>query len=222
MTRIGIVLSGCGYQDGSEIHEATLALLTLQEAGATVECFAPAKPQTRVANHLTGASASGTRQVLEESARIARGKIRDLREASPAALDALVLPGGFGAALNLSDFALKGTAATVDADLERLLLAMHEAGKPIGAICIAPAVLAKVFGRLAPRLTIGRDRGTAEALTALGAVHVEAAVTDCVVDPKNRLVTTPAYMYDDARIADVYQGIRKLAEEVVKLTKERH
>lgn len=218
MTRVGVLLSGSGFRDGSEIREAVLTLLALEEAGATVKCFAPNKPQAVTVDHLTGKPEAIARNVLIESARIARGDVHDVRDASPADLDALVIPGGFGAALNLCDFAQKGDAMTVDADVERLLRAMHEAEKPIGAVCIAPVLFAKVFARQKAKVTIGHDAGTAAKITAMGATHQNCLVSDALVDEANRLVTTPAYM-EDAGLPDIYKGIRKLAHEVVRMAR---
>ena len=216
-TTVGVILSGCGFQDGAEICEAVLTLLALDQAGATVRCFAPDIPQAGVTNHLTGKASPGEkRNVLVESARIARGKIEDLRRAHAKDLDAIVLPGGFGAASNLSTFATKGHDATVDPEVARILREMHAAKKPIGAICIAPAVVAKVLGASHPRLTVGDDRGTAGELEACGAVHEASPVEKCVVDRANRIVSTPAYMYD-ARLSGVALGIERCVAEVLAM-----
>lgn len=218
--RVGVVLSGCGFKDGSEIHESVIAMLALEEAGATLEIFAPDLSQSAVVDHLTGEQASPSRNILRESARIARGKIRDLAKAKAEDLDAIVLPGGFGAATNLCNFAASGADMTVNPNLVRLLEKAHELGKPIGAICIAPVILAKVFGRYSCRLTIGRDLETAHSIEKMGAKHVLCDVQDIVVDDQNKLVTTPAYMLGHS-VRDIHQGIRKLADEVVRQVK-RH
>lgn len=219
--RIGVVLSGCGVKDGSEIHEAVLTLLAIDRAGARWVAFAPDAPQADVVDHVTGKAAPERRNVLAESARIARGEIEPLSKADPAKLDAVVLPGGFGAAKSLSDFASAGGACTVNGDLERLLRAMHKAGKPIGAWCIAPAILAAVFGKagIKPRLTIGTDAGTANALNAMGALHEARPATGVVVDGRNRLVTTPCYMLAGS-IAEVFDGVTAAIGEVLKLTEK--
>ena len=214
--RVGVILSGCGFQDGSEIHESVLTLLALDRAGAEIRCFAPDMPQTRVVNHLTGAEVDETRNVLVESARIARGKIQDLKEAHAEDLDALVLPGGFGAALNLSDFATRGAEGAVRPELAALLRAMHAAKKPIGAICIAPAVIAQALGGESPTLTIGNDAGTAEAIQSCGAAHEDCPVDAYVVDLENRIVTTPAYMLGPG-VKDVAAGIEQCVAEVLRL-----
>jgi len=220
MTRIGVVLSGCGFLDGSEIHEAVLTLLHLDQRGVEVVAMAPRGPQHHVVDHRTGAEAPGeVRDMLAESARLVRGRIVDLASVAADALDGLVLPGGFGAAKNLSDFAFQGAAAKVHPDLRQLLQAVHARKRPIGALCIAPAILAVVLGRTGPLLTIGNDAGTAAALHSCGAQHRDCAVTDCVVDRELRLVTTPAYMYD-ARIHEVSLGIGKLVDAVLALAHE--
>lgn len=214
--RVGVVLSGCGFQDGAEIHESVLTLLALDRAGAEVQCFAPDIDQTRVVNHLTGDEVEETRNVLVESARIARGAVRDLKEARVEDLDALVLPGGFGAALNLSDFAVHGPSGSVNEDLASLLRAMHAARKPIGAICIAPAVIARALGAEGPTLTIGNDPGTAEAIQTCGAAHEECPVDAFVVDLEHRIVSTPAYMLGPG-VKDVAAGIEQCIAEVLRL-----
>lgn len=214
--RVGVILSGCGFQDGAEIHESVLTLLALDRAGCEVLCFAPDVDQTTVIDHATGEAATETRNVLKEAARIARGEIRDLKAADAAELDALVLPGGFGAAMNLCDFATKGADGTVDEDLKTLLRAMHDAKKPIGAICIAPGAVALALGDKGPTLTIGTDAGTAQAIEACGAVHQDCPVDDCVVDEEQKIASTPAYMLGPS-IAHVAKGIDRCVTAVVEM-----
>jgi len=218
--RIGVVLSGCGVQDGSEIHEAVLTMLAIDRAGAEIVCMAPDRLQAEVVDHRTGKTTGEKRNALVEAARIARGAIRPVREVQARDLDAIVLPGGYGAVKNLSTFAKDGAGCTVDPDVARLLQEMHHSDKPIGALCIAPAVLASVFGAsLHPKITIGDDPGTAEALESMGARHQTATVTDIVVDRENRIVTTPCYMLD-ARIGDIATGAEKAVLAVLKLASE--
>ena len=205
--KIGVLLSGCGVYDGSEIHEAVLVLLALDRSGAEIVVCAPDVQQRVVVNHLDGQVQEGAeRNVLVESARIARGKIRDVARVSADELDGLVLPGGFGVARNLSDFAPRGAGCAVDPQVTRLVRDVHAQGKPLLALCIAPAVVARLLGAEHPELTIGSDRATASALEEMGAVHVECAATDVVVDRERRLVTTPAYMLA-GRISEVALGI---------------
>ena len=168
MKKIGVILSGCGVYDGSEIHEAVLTLLAISRSGAQAVCFAPDKQQVDVINHLTGEAMTETRNVLIEAARITRGEIRPLAQADAAELDALIVPGGFGAAKNLSNFASLGSECTVDRELKALAQAMHQAGKPLGFMCIAPAMLPKIFD-FPLRLTIGTDIDTAEVLEEMQA-----------------------------------------------------
>jgi enhancing lycopene biosynthesis protein 2 len=214
--RVGVILSGCGFKDGAEIHESVLALLAINRAGAEAVCFAPDIEQAKVVNHLTGEDTSESRNVLVESARIARGEVADVRAADAATLDALVLPGGFGAAMNLSTFATAGPEAEVHDGVATLIRAMHAAGKPIGAICIAPAVIARVLGDTGPTLTIGTDADTAGAIEACGATHQDCAVDSFVVDREARIVTTPAYMLGPD-IKDVAAGIEQCISEVINL-----
>lgn len=215
MKRVGVVLSGCGVFDGAEIHESVLTLLALDRAGAQVHFFAPDKPQMHVINHLTGEESRESRNVLVESARIARGNIQPLSQADAGDLDALIVPGGFGAAKNLSSFATQGAECSVDAELQRLVQQMHQAGKPLGFICIAPALLPKLLG-VHTRLTIGNDPDTAEAIDAMGGEHVVCPVDDIVVDLDQKVVTTPAYMLANS-IGEAAQGIEKLVARVLEL-----
>ncbi len=216
MARVAVILSGSGVFDGSEIHEAVLTLAALDKAGAQVKCLAPDKT-FKVVNHLTHQETGESRSVLEESARIARGKVTDIAKADPNDFDAVILPGGFGAAKNLCSFAGQGANCEVDPGLKKFLLAMNRAGKPIGAICIAPVILAKALGTNgSPRLTIGTDPETANHLETMGAEHISCPVDDVVVDTDQKIVTTPAYMLAQ-RIGEAAQGINKLVHEVLKL-----
>ena len=213
MATIGVMLSGCGVFDGSEIHEATLTLYFLAKAGAKVVCLAP-EMDFEAVDHAAKTPSGKRRNVRVEAARIARGPVADTATVSAADLDGLILPGGLGAAKNLCDFAEKGAKGTVFPSVAALIRAMHAAGKPIGAICIAPAVLALALGEFAPELTIGDDPGTAQALEAAGAKHVVRGVDAVHVDAKNNLVTTPAYMLGPG-IADIAKGIEKLVDAVL-------
>jgi enhancing lycopene biosynthesis protein 2 len=219
MARVAVVLSGCGVFDGSEIHEAVLTLLALDRAGAQIQCLAPNKNQAHVINHLTKQPTAETRNVLVESARIARGTIKDLAEASADEFDAAILPGGYGAAKNLCDYAFKGDKCELDPAVKRFLAAMHQAGKPIGAICISPVLLARAFGSNgSPKVTIGTDPDTANHIEAMGAEHISCPVDDFVVDADHRIVTTPAYMLARS-IKEAAEGIDKLVHEVLKMVK---
>lgn len=215
--RVGVVLSGCGFLDGAEIHEATLTLLFLDRHGARVTAMAPNVDQMHVIDHLIGEPVPGERRgVLAESARLARGQIVDMAKVKARDLDALILPGGYGAAKNLCTFALDGSAMKVEREVARLVRDMAAAEKPLGFICIAPVIGAKVLGELAPRLTVGNDADTASAMNAFGAQHVECAVDQIVVDQKNRIVSTPAYMLGPS-IAPVATGIEKLVAAVLEM-----
>lgn len=216
MKKIGVILSGCGVRDGSEIHEAVLTLLAIDRNGAKAVCLAPDMELNEV-NHLSMTETGYTRNVLVESARIARGEIADIKTAKVSDLDAIVLPGGFGAAKNLCNFAQEGANGCVQPDVLRLVREMAAAKKPICGICIAPTVLALALGKdLSPQLTIGTDQGTAQAISATGSRHVDCAVDDCVVDQENLVVTTPAYMLA-SHIAEAAQGIEKAIKATLAL-----
>lgn len=215
--RVGVLLSGCGVFDGSEIHEAVLTLLFLNRAGAAPVCMAPNANQLHVINHLTQEIIAEDRNVLMESARICRGDITDIESITARQLDALIIPGGFGAVKNLSNFAVAGPQAQVHPQVDRLLNEMTAAAKPIGAMCIAPATLTKALANLHPEVTIGTDPGTAGAIKTMGGTHHVCQVDQIVVDSSRKIVTTPAYMHD-ATIAEVSIGIEKLVIKVLELT----
>jgi len=214
--RIGMVLSGCGVFDGSEIQEAVFTLLAIDRNGAEAICMAPDMEFDEV-DHLTNKPTGAKRNVLVESARIARGKIRNIGEIKASDLDAIIFPGGFGAAKNLCNFAATGAEAAIHPEVARLLKGMAAAGKPIGAICIAPALIAATLGKeYAPHLTIGTDPATAAAIAATGSTHVECPVQDFVIDRQNKIVTTPAYMLAE-RISEAADGIDKAVKVLVDL-----
>ena len=214
--KVGVVLSGCGFLAGSEVTEAVLSLYFLDRAGAQVVCFAPDRDQLHVVNHLTGEPTGETRNVRTEAARIARGAVEPLSGARMADLDALVLPGGYGAAKNLSDFAIRGADCDLDPDLRRLLREALEAHKPIAAICISPAVLAAAAHRSGhtPTLTIGTNADVSQAIEALGCHHEECPVDEIVADEQHRVVTCPAYM-EDAGPGSVGAGIGKAIDQLM-------
>ncbi|HDL7825792.1 TPA: isoprenoid biosynthesis glyoxalase ElbB [Yersinia enterocolitica] len=216
MKTVGVVLSGCGVLDGTEIHESVLTILALDRAGARIAFFAPDKPQLHVINHLSGEKSTEQRNVLVESARIARSLIKPLSVANSEDLDALIVPGGFGAAKNLSDFAIKGSECAIDPDLVKLTQSMHKANKPIGFMCISPVMLPKLLGKPV-RLTIGNDPDTIEAVEIMGGEHIICPADDVVVDAENKVVTTPAYMLA-ASISEAAKGIDKLVAKVLDLT----
>ena len=204
---IAVILCGCGHRDGSEIHEATLTLWAIHKHGADYACYAPNKPQHHVLNHLNGEEMAEQRNILIESARIARGQVSDLSAFSAAKHDALVIPGGFGAAKNLCTYAFAGADCEVDPEVEKAVLAIHSAGKPVGALCIAPTILAKLIPGAV--LTIGQDQQTAANITKMGAIHQPTGNGEIAIDSKNKLVTTPCYMLD-ARVDQIGQGADKL------------
>jgi len=216
MAKVGVVLAGCGVYDGSEIHEAVISLLALDRAGVDIVCMAPNIDQG-VVNHLNGSDVEGeTRNVLEEAARIARGDIVDIATVKGADIDGLLIPGGFGAAKNLCDFAFKGSECEAQPEVARVIREIVAAKKPLAALCIAPALVAKVLGsdQQNPQLTIGTDAETAGAITAMGATHVPCPVIDYVFDEKNKLFTTPAYMLAGS-ISEAAEGIEKTVKAFV-------
>lgn len=211
--KVAVILSGSGVFDGSEIQEAVLTLLSLDRRGASYQCFAPDVAQHHVINHVTGDEMDEGRNVLVEAARIARGEIRPLGELGAEDFDALILPGGFGAAKNLSDFAFSGSELKVQSDVSTAAKSFAEAGKPVGLMCIAPAIAGRIYGE-GVLATIGNDAETAAALEQTGVRHVECAVDDIVVDEQRKLVTTPAYMIA-RRISEAAEGIDKLVDRVL-------
>jgi enhancing lycopene biosynthesis protein 2 len=216
MSKVAVVLAGCGVYDGAEINEAVLTLLSLEQQGASYQCFAPDIEQLHVINHLTGEPEPGERRnVLVEAARIARGNIKELAEADVADFDALLVPGGFGAAKNLCNFAVAGAAMEVLPQFLQLAQAFHKAGKPIGLVCIAPVMAAAICGA-GTQCTIGSDAETAAAIETMGAEHLACPVSEARVDTANKLVTTPAYMLAGS-VLEAYSGISECVKEVLAL-----
>lgn len=214
MKKFAVILSGCGVYDGSEIHEAVMALWAIDKAGARYEVFAPDRMQVHVINHRTGKEMNEQRNVLTEAARIARGKIAPLSELDLSRFDALVLPGGYGAAKNLSSYAFEGTEMQVIPELEEVLTRARELGKPIGAMCISPVILAKVFGNV--KLTIGTDQQTAAHLEQLGASHEPKEGGQVAIDTENKIVTTPCYMVN-TNLVHIAEGAEHMVAAMLGL-----
>lgn len=212
--KFAVILSGCGVYDGAEIHEATLSLLAIDKAGALYQCFAPDIQQHHVVNHLTGKEVKESRNVLVEAARIARGKIKPLTEFYTADFDYLLLPGGFGVAKNLCSLAFDGPDCQINREVELAIIHMHKAAKPIGALCIAPALLARVIE--GATVTIGDDEGTTIAIEKMGGIHQEKGHGEITIDKKNRLVTTPCYMLN-ASISQVESGVNATIKALLSL-----
>lgn len=212
--KVAFVLSGCGVKDGTEIHEAVSALIALDRAGYDIVFTAPDIEQTASVDHLSEKQELQSRNALVESARIARGEIRPLADLSADEYDAVVFPGGFGAALTLCSFAKDGTECSVNQDVRKLIDDALENGKPIAAMCIAPVILARTIP--GARLTIGSHPETADAINLMGAVHVNCSVNDSVVDLERKIVTTPAYMLAGGP-AEVFEGAVSMVEKLGEL-----
>ena len=219
MKKIGVVLSGCGVYDGAEIHESVITLLAIDRAGAQAVCMAPNVDQMHVVNHVTGEEATGEkRNVLVESARIARGEIKDISTVKAEDIDALAFPGGFGAAKNLSSFAVKGENCDVHPEVLRLVKEFAAKQKPQAVLCIAPAMMAKIYedAPKKPVLTIGNDKETSGKIEIMGSRHQDCAANDFVFDAENKIVSTPAYMLGQS-ISEVAEGIEKTINKLVQM-----
>ncbi len=212
--KFAVILSGCGVFDGAEIHEATLTLYAIAKLKAEYEIFAPDIDQMHVINHITGKEMKETRNVLIESARIARGNIQDLTHYKAADFDGLIFPGGFGVAKNLSDWASKGPESTVFPDVELAILETVKAGKPIGALCISPVLLAKVLAGV--EITIGDDHASIAAIEAAGAKHIVSSHGEIIVDMKYKTISSPCYMLD-AKIDQIGEAAKRIVREMLKL-----
>ena len=215
--KFAVILSGCGFLDGAEIRESVLTLLALDSEGIQYEIFSIDEDQHHVINHLKAEESNQGRNVLEESARIARGEIKKLSELKTNDFNALVFPGGYGVAKNLCEFAFKGSAGSVNQEVKDTITAFNSAEKPIGGICIAPALLALVLGDKNINVTIGNHQETAAEIEKTGATHTNKEVHEICIDEKNKVVTTAAYMYDDAKLDKVYQGIHSCIKELSKM-----
>ena len=213
--KIAVILSGCGNKDGAEIHESVMTLWALHKHGADYQCFAPDIEQHHVLNFITNQEMDETRNVLVESARIARGDIKDLKDYNAADYDGLVMPGGLGAAKNLSTFAFDGPHCSVNEDVEKAIRDTAARGKPIGALCIAPAIVARILGDVT--VTIGSDPGTEAAIVKMGASHEQTTHCEIIVDEQHKIVTTPCYMLD-ARVDQIGEGADKLVKAVLDMS----
>jgi enhancing lycopene biosynthesis protein 2 len=213
--KVAVILAGCGVFDGSEIYEATLVQLCLDNAGAEYQCMAPNVDQMHVLNHITGEEMPQTRNVLVEAARLCRGNIVDLAQANPDDYDAVIVPGGFGVAKNLSSFAVDGTDMTINDAFMTFVQGMNQQGKPVGLVCIAPALAPKLFGEGVTCTLGSNDDDAAKAVVAMGGEHVDCAVDDINIDEQRKLVTTPAYMLA-GRISEAAAGITKLVDAVLQ------
>jgi enhancing lycopene biosynthesis protein 2 len=213
--RFAIILSGCGNKDGAEIHESVMTLWAIHKQGAEYQCFAPDIDQHHVLNFITGHEMDEKRNVLVESARIARGDIKNLKDYNAGDYDGLIIPGGLGVAKNLSTFAFDGPHCMVNRDVERAVRDTAAQSKPIGALCIAPAIIAKIMGDVT--VTIGQDPGTEAAIIKMGASHEKTTHGEIVIDKNNKLVTTPCYMLD-ARVDQIGEGAENLIKAVLEMT----
>ena len=214
MKKFAVIISGNGVYDGAEIHETVLTMLAIKKAGADYQLFAPDMMQLHVINHLTGEEMPEKRNVLVESARIARGNIKPLAEYNPKDYDAMIFPGGFGVAKNLCTFAVDGPDCKVNPDVEKAVKDTHAVKKPIGALCIAPALISRLLGDV--ELTIGQDAGTAEAITKMGSKHVKTTHGEVVVDKKHNVFSTPCYMLD-ANILQIELGAMNVVEAMMEV-----
>jgi len=215
--RFAVILSGCGNKDGAEIHESVMTLWAIHKHGAEYQCFAPDIPQHHVLNFITGQEMAESRNVLVESARIARGNIRNLKEYKAADYDGLIIPGGLGVAKNLSTFAFDGPECKVNEDVVRAVRETADQQKPIGALCIAPAIVAKILGNVT--LTIGQDTSTAAALTAMGAAHEKTTHGEITIDREHKVVSTPCYMLD-ARVDQIGAGAENLVMALLEMIRQ--
>ena len=213
--KIAVILSGCGNKDGSEIHESVLTLLAIDKAGAAYQCYAPDILQHHVTNFLTNEPLKETRRVLLESARIARSRIKSLMEFKAEDFDALILPGGQGAAYNLCTFAIDGVNMKIDPDVEQAIRTMVSLKKPVGVLCIAPVLIAKLLGEV--DLTFGQDEKLNAAFKPFGTRAQNTTAVDIVVDKRYKIVSTPCYMLADARISEVATGIERLVNKVIEM-----
>lgn len=214
MKKFAVILAGCGVYDGAEIHEAVMTLYAIAKNGAAYEIFAPDSAQHHVINHLSGGEMNETRNVLIESARIARGRIYPLSDLDMRKFDALIFPGGFGVAKNLCSFAFEGEHQKIKPEVSKVIREAVSLRKPIGALCISPVLLAGVLGEV--EITIGQDASTARAVTAMGAHHRNATHGEVVVDEKHKLFTTPCYMLD-ATIVQIAEGADNIVKEMLAI-----
>ena len=216
--KCGVLLGGCGFQDGSEIHETVFCLHSLQKHGVEIVPLSLKENQNKVVDHLSGETLTESRNMMTEAARLTRGIVYDLSDYDSSLLEALVMPGGFGCALNFSDFATKAGDMLLHPKVQKLLVELHQAQTPLGAVCISPVLVAKALGASKPLLTVGDNNEVEACLESFGAKAIKCKGGECVVDHKNKIVTSPAYMYDKASLLEVSSGIDKMVEALVKFS----
>lgn len=219
--KIGVLLSGCGVYDGAEIHESVLTLLAIEEIGATAVCISVNEPQHHVINHMTGEEMNESRNILVESARIARGDIHDINDISPAIIDALVIPGGFGSAKNFTNWAFNGSDGEILPEVKLLIVNMINVGNPVAALCVSPVVIAKALegSGIHPTLTIGTDKESSpysikdfsDGLEKTGMKTEMKTIHEILVDHENKIVTAPCYMMD-ATILEIRNNVKSAIE----------
>ena len=220
MLKIAVILSGCGHKDGAEIHESVFTLLALSKQGVEVTIFAPNRPQYHTLNHYQDEECTTNRNILEESARIARGDIKALTECNSDNFDALILPGGFGALKNFTNYPAEDGIWEVNKDIKEIILAFHTQKKPIGAICIFPSILAILFKDEPIVVTTGLNPESKKLIDFTKA-HVELIDSDeIVVDPLHLFVSTPAFMNGESSLHKTYCGIEKLTTKIIELSGE--
>ena len=213
MKKFAVILCGCGSLDGSEIHESVMTLLAIDRNECTYSIFAPNDNQYHVVNHYTKEATQEKRNMMVEAARIARGDIRPIEECRVEDFDALVFPGGNGAAKNLFTYAFDGKNCTVREDVANLIKAFHAQHKPIGALCIAPVMIAKVLGDVT--ITVGNDEGTIQNVLSFGSQHINTLQTGVIADKQNMVFTSPCYMLP-ARISDIADCAQNLIDAILE------
>lgn len=214
--KIAVVLSGCGNKDGTEITEAIALITGLSQAGAEMTFFAPNR-DFQAKNFLTDQTLKETRNMMVEAARITRSQMNDLAALVAKDFDGLAFPGGFGAALHLSNWAQLGSRCEVLPEVRKAIEDFHRQEKAIAAICIAPVLLAKVLGSQNVTITIGNDKETIQEILKTGAQHEVCPVEDYMTDRHCKVITTPAYMYGSAQPHQVFNGIQSLVKEFVEM-----
>jgi enhancing lycopene biosynthesis protein 2 len=215
MKKIAVILAGCGRMDGSEIHESVLTLLSIQQAGAKYQCFSLDLEQYHVINHLTNQNVTESRNMLIESARIARGDVINLANIDVNEFDGLIIPGGNGIAANLFSLLQDSENYTVNELVAQTARQFTQANKPVGFICIAPVMIPAIYD-FPVNMTIGNDKATADLVEQRGAIHHSCNTTEVYVDEEHKIVTTPAYMMANS-IVEAYSGINKLCFALIQL-----
>lgn len=220
--KCALILAGCGAKDGAEITESVSLMIAFDQAHFHVQAFAPNRSFHHVIDHAADQIVeSENRNMLVESARIARGNVLPLQELAEDDYDVICFAGGFGVAKNFCNFASEGKNAVLENDVKDILFRFIRAHKIVSALCISPILLALAAKELQlkdAKITLGDGSSeAAEIVQTWGITHEPKKVHEASIDKVNRFVTAPAYMDAQASPKDIFASATSLVKGVESL-----